>query len=211
MFTIDHYLSQSIKIEIQSFIDTAYKKNKSPSILLPQISSSFPAIRSIIIDMQNPKFLNFSIQSYNPMFLLNDEHVICQYGKIFNKSIFSQNELAKLQNIDFKEAPHEKNIKLLIIFFKSLQNYIVQNFSIQWVDKHTILLHQKKDPYLYFLVGYDTTLTSNDIGKCQNLRGQISDTPCKDKRGKSCGHSKTWVCDLRFAEQIVLFSTNKGG
>ncbi|MBV8661216.1 MAG: hypothetical protein JO129_03680 [Candidatus Dependentiae bacterium] len=209
-FVIDRFFSRSMQFEIKDFIDKAYKKQKSPSNLLPKIESHFPAVKSIVIDMQNPEYLNFSIQAYHPIFLINNEQVVCEHGKIFQKLIFAQNELEKLENISFNDTPTSKNINLLMIFFNSLTDNFLKDFSIRWIDKHAIWLDQKQGQELSLLVGYHVTPTQNDIMQCRNLRGQISDKPCKDKRGRPCKNNMTWVCDLRFDQQIILFSTNKG-
>lgn len=210
VFIIDRLFSRSMQTDIRGFIDKAYKKNKSPSHLLPRIEAHFPAIKSVIIDMQNPEILNFAIQAYQPVFLLNNEHVICQYGKMFDKTIFADHELAKLENIVFDGAPTPKSVGRLMTFVASLTDPILKDFSIRWVDKHAVWLDQKHGQDLSLLVGYDTVPNQHDVMQCRNLRGQISDKPCKSKRGKPCKNNTTWVCDLRFNQQIVLFSTNKG-
>lgn len=242
VFVIDHSFSRSMQIEIKNFIDNAYKKNKSPSNLLPKIESHFPAIKSVVIDMSSlvsssaatsacvstgscpkedaSKALNFTIQAYQPVFLLNDEHVVCQHGKMFSKATFAQDQLAKLENISFDGAPTPKKVDLLMTFFESLMNSsdvssagkdsILKDFSVRWIDKHAIWLDSKQGQDLSLLVGYNIVPTQRDVMQCRKLRGQIADKPCKDKRGKPCKNNMRWVCDLRFDQQIVLFSTNKG-
>jgi|GEM_PF-1188202 len=213
-FVIDRFFSRSMQNDIKKFIDKAYQNNKSPSNLLPRIESHFPAIKSVVIDMQNPEVLNFSIQSYKPIFLINDEHVVCQHGKMLEKKIFASGELKKLESIAFNEAPAPKKVDRLVNFFNSLTDPILKDFSVRWVDKHAIWLDQKeghgraKD--LSLLVGYDFVPNQRDVKQCRNLRGKISDKPRKDKRGRPIKDNITWVCDLRFDQQIVLFSTNKG-
>ncbi|MBP6870252.1 hypothetical protein KBC04_05190 [Candidatus Babeliales bacterium] len=207
VFVIDKLFSKPMQLQIKAFIDDAYKKSKSPSHLLPHIESTFPAIKSVVIDMQNPEFLNFTIQTYQPIFLLNHEHVVCQYGKLFDKQIFSQAILATLENISFEGAISQKNVDRIMQFFELLTDPILKDFSIRWIDKHAIWLDQKVGQDLSLLVGYEHIPTLQDIAQCRNLRGQISDTPCKDKKGKPCKNSLKWVCDLRFDQQIVLFST----
>jgi hypothetical protein len=214
VFVIDHIFSPAVQLEIKNFIDQAYKKNKTPFGLLPKIESHFPAVKSVIIDMVNPDSLHFTIQSYHPIFMINHEHVVCQQGKMFPISIFAQDQLKKLENISFDGVPTPKNVDRLITFYTSLQDPILQDFSVRWIDKHAIWLDQKEHKSLgkdlSLLVGYQTIPNRNDVRECRNIREQISDKPCKDKRGKSCKHNITWVCDLRFDRQIVVFSTNKG-
>ena len=212
IFVIDRLFARSMQLEIKDFIDAAYKKNKNPKNLLPKIESHFPAIKSVVIDMQKEESLNFTIQAYHPIFLINNEHVVCQYGKMFAKAIFAQDELSKLENISFDDAPTPKKVELMAKFFESLTDKIFEDFSIRWIDKHAIWLDQKqgKGQDLSLLVVYDTVPRNSDIAQCRDLRGQIIDKPCKDKRGRPLKNNTTWVCDLRFDQQIVLFSTKKG-
>ncbi len=210
-FVIDHFFSHATQLEIKNFIDQAYKKSKNPTNLLPKIESHFSAIKSVVIDMQNPETLKFTIQSYHPVFLLNNEHVICEQGKLLSKAIFDPKALTNLENIVFEGVPVPKSVNRLMNFFESLTNYaVVQDFSVRWIDKHAIWLDQKKGQDLSLLVGYDLVPNKHDVARCRDLRGQIIDKPCKNKRGRPCKNNMTWVCDLRFDQQIILFSTNKG-
>jgi hypothetical protein len=210
VFIIDRLFSKTMQFEIKDFIDQAYKKSKNPSNLLPHIESKFPAIKSIVIDMHNPELLNFTIQTYQPLFLINDEHVICQGGKIFEKSIFADYQLYTLQNIVFDDVPTPKNVDRLIHFFERVTQPVLQDFSIRWINKNTVWLDRKQGQDISLLLGSEGIANIHDIEQCQNMRAQITDPPCKDKRGKPCKNKVTWVCDLRFDQQVVLFSTNKG-
>ena len=210
-FSIDSQFSQSIKAEIKSFIDAAYKQSKNPSNLLPSIESKFPSIKSIIIDMQNPEQLSFAIQAHQPMFMLNNSLVVCQQGQLFEKSVFANNVISKLENVTYDGRLHQKDIDRLMNFVDSLSDPILKDFSIRWLGKYNVWLDQKQGDDLSLLVGYTFPPTMSDIAECRNLRGQVVDAPCKNKKGKPCKNNITWVCDLRFDQQIVLFSTNKGG
>jgi len=211
VFTIDDAFARAKKIEIKSFIDSAYKKNKNPRNLLISLESHFPDIKSVIIDMQKSESLHFTIQAHQPIFLLNNAQVICQHGKSFDMHVFNQKHLKKLENISFDGAPTFKNIDRIIRFFESLKDPVLHDFSIRWVSKHAIWLDSKNEEDLSLLVSYEYPPTSSDVQECRKLRAEIKDKPCKDKRGKPCKRNMTWVCDLRFDQQIVLFSTNKGG
>ncbi len=214
VFSLDQAFSSDLQIDIKNFIDQAYAKNKNPSGLLPAIQERFAAIKSVIIDMHDPEVLTFSVQAYHPIFTINNEHVICQQGNMLPIAVFANFQLQKLENIVFDDVPTPKNIDRLVMFFNLVDQSIFKEFSVRWVDQYSIWLDQKEENQakkdLAVLVGYDTIPNKNDVMQCQNLRKGISDKPCKDARGKPCKHSITWVCDLRFDRQIVLFSTNKG-
>lgn len=210
-FTFDSHFSRATRLEIKSFIDAAYKKSKNPCNLLPSIEREFVMIRSIVIDMQNPEQLNFTIQSYHPLFLLNDSLIVCQQGRLFEKHIFAHDVVRNLENISYQGSLHKKDIDRLMKFVALVPDHIFKEFSIRWLDKNNVWLDQKEGQDLSLLVGYALPPTATDIAECRNLRGQVVDKPSKDKRGKPCKNNTTWVCDLRFDQQIVLFSTNKGG
>jgi len=210
-FSFDHNFSRAMQLEMKSFIDDTYKKNKKPSNLLSLIEQKFSSIRSIIIDMNNPEQLHFTIQSYQPLFLLNDSFVVCKQGQLFEKNIFAHDVINALRNIKYDGSFHKKDIERLMKFITSLSDPILQDFSIRWLGKHNVWLDQKQGKDLSLLVGYALLPKNKDIAECRKLRGQIVDKPCKDKQGKPCQQNITWVCDLRFDQQIVLFSTNKGG
>jgi len=209
-FSIDRLFSRPMQLEIKTFIDAAYKKDKNPSNLLQKIESHFSAIKSVVIDLQNPEVLNFSIRAYQPIFLLNHTTVVCQQGLLFQKNTFARGVLEKLENITFDGVISSKNIDRLLNFFDVVTDHIVQDFSIRWINKNAIWLDQKQGQDLSLLVGYDTIPTSNDIEQCRHIRGQVVDKPCKDKKGRPIKNNIRWVCDLRFDRQIILFSTNKG-
>ncbi|MGZ6251309.1 MAG: hypothetical protein ACXWL2_04730 [Candidatus Chromulinivorax sp.] len=229
IFVIDHFFSKTKQLEIKKFIDTAYKKNKIPSKILPVIERHFPEIKAIVVDMQNPQEVKFSIRAYHPYFLLNNDQVVCQFGKLFPQSFFAPDQLANLENIEFSGKISTKNIERLMHFFEKLTGVsdkvyttsfvltpkiqgILQNFSIRWVDKYAIWLDlkqsKKQGKDIALLVSYDHVPTEEQVAECQSLREQIVDKSCDNKKSKKCASSKQWVCDLRFDQQIVLFSKN---
>ena len=210
-FTFDRNFSDAMRSEMRSFIDEAYQKNKKPSNLLPSIEDKFSSIKSIIIDMHKPEQLNFTIQSYQPIFMINNSLVVCKQGQLFEKTIFANDVIAKLENVSYDGPLHQKDIDRLMKFVASLTDPILKEFSVRWIGKHNVWLDLKQGDDLSLLVGYTLPPTMQDIAECRKLRGQVIDTPCKDTRGKPCRKNTSWVCDLRFDQQIVLFSTNKGG
>lgn len=211
LFTLDHLFSKSMQADIKDFIDKAYKKNRVPSDLLPMIESYFPSIKSIVIDMQNPEFLHFKIQAYEPIFLLNNQFVVCSLGNLFSLDVFSQEYVSSLENIFFQEPLTPVNIDLLVKFYESCPPDVLKNFLIRWVNKHTIWLDEKKALEWSMLVTSDFILTLQDVSWCRMVREQIINSSCTNKLSKVSKHKMGWVFDLRFDQQIVVFSTNKGG
>ncbi len=205
-FTIDGTFSDELQHRIKLFIDTAYKKNKNPSGLLQSLESKFLQISSIVIDMHHQEQIHFKVQSRQPLFLV-DTMVICSDGSIFDKQNFSSHALANLYTISFQGELNEKVIRLLIKFYEKIPAIIIQDFSVRWLDQHAIWLDQKTGQQLSLLVDYESIPTQKDIEQCRQIRGQIVQKPCKTKKGKACKEVVSWVCDLRFDHQIVLFST----
>ena len=91
----------------------------------------------------------------------------------------------------------------------SAKGYVGHSKASNFAKATSDAMADKQD--LALLVGYDTVPNDHGIKACRQLRSQIVEKPCKDKRGRPCKKDQvTWVCDLRFDQQIVLFSTNKG-
>lgn len=211
LFTLDHLFSKSMQADIKDFIDETYKKNRVPSDLLPMIESCFPSIKSIVIDMQNPEFLHFKIQAYEPIFLLNNQFVVCSSGNLFSIDVFSQEYVSSLENIVFQQPLTPVNIDLLTKFYQSCPLEILKDFLIRWVNEYTIWLDEKKTLEWSMLVSSEYILTLQDVSWCRMVREQIINSYCKNKLSKLSKSNIAWVFDLRFDQQIVVFSTNKGG
>ena len=203
-FEFDDSLSFFARKSIQTFIDAQYKKDKNPQKLLSSVEENFPYVKAVTVDMNNPDFFQCIIQVYNPLFLLNGESVICQGGRLFDKDIFSKEFVGGLENILFTFPLGKKDLKQLSHFVESLPVELLQNFSIRWLGKNSIWLDQKEGLSLSLLVGHSFVPTMDDVNQCRLIKEQITD------KTKKMAANKTWVCDLRFAQQIVLFSKNKG-
>jgi len=211
VFTIDKLFCRAQRLEIKAFIDAAYQKNKNPSSLLPAIEHHFSQIKSIVIDMHNPESLHFTIQAFQPICLVNDQMVICQYGKLFDKKIFDWSVLKKLENISFAGTLSDKNSRRIVDFFNTMPIAVTQEFSIRWIDKDAIWLDSKVDKNFSLMIGLDIVIQPEDIAQCKRLVGAMQEQSYTDRRGKIVKKIERWVCDLRFDRQIILFSTNQRG
>jgi len=204
IFTIDTMFCRAKRLEMKAFIDAAYQKNKTPTSLLPAIEHHFSEIKSIIIDMQDPESLHFTIQAYQPICIINDSLVICQYGKQFDKKIFDWKVLKNLENISFDGALSDKNSRRIVDFFTTMQDPIVKEFSIRWIDKDTIWLDSKKDKNFSLMIGCNQPLSWQNVAECKQLVSEMQKQSYTDKRGKIVKKIERWVCDLRFDRQIIL-------
>lgn len=211
-FFIDSVLSSSVQKDIQQFIHSEYKVTKKSHQLLAKIEAQFPVIKAITIDMQHSEQARFTVQAYQPLFLINNKQVVCQYGKIFDKDIFQSNIIARLQDLTFEDKISQKNIQQLVLLLEQIQNVdrnqLLHDFSIRWANKHEVWFDQKnnQEKRLSLLIKHDKIPTLEQVEECRLLREQIIDRSCQDKRGKSCKKNKAWICDLRFDQQIIFFA-----
>lgn len=203
-FTIDAAFSKSYQYEIKQFIDGQYQKTKDPKGLLISVESQFDGVKAISVNMNNPDFLQFNVRSYKPLFMLNDRQVACQEGLVLDKSIFSVDQLAQLESIEYKLPEGALDLQKLTRFVESIDPEIIRKFSIRWLGKHQVWLDQKEGSDLALLVSYTIMPTLHDVKDCLHIKNQMQE---QDKKQKDI----TWVCDLRFGKQIVVFSTKKGG
>jgi hypothetical protein len=197
--------------EITSYINKAYKKRKHPTGLIAKIEARFPAVRSIVIDMQQLDVLKFTIQAHVPLCLINDLYVISHTYKCFKKDIFDEKILMQVPRLEYQGPLHKKNIIQIAQFYESVEPCIIKDFHICIVDLHTIWFHSKYDQNLSLLANYRTVPSLLDIVECKKLYEQARQQPYKDKRAKVCNAQSGWVCDIRFDRQIVLSAKEKRG
>lgn len=202
-FTIDNNLSRSEHVAIKSFIDGCYKKDKDPSHLLVKIEENFPSIKSITVDMDDPDFLRFTIHGYRPLFVLNENLIVCEQGKVFEKNIFAIDVIAQLKAVVFTLKQGKNDIQKLASFVDVVSSRILESFYIRWLGKHRVWLEQKGEKQLALLVDHLHVPTIGDVEQCEKIKSQMYDASKKRK-------NITWVCDLRFKDQVVVFSTKKG-
>lgn len=202
-FTFDENLSLYQQTMIKQFIDACYKEDKNPQGLLSKIEEKFPIVESVRVDMNDPDLLQFTIHAYRPLFVLNDHLVICQGGHMFEVKQFAKNVIADLKAAVFTLKQGKNDIKKLANFVDKVSSDVLEKFHIRWLGKHNVWLEQKEHKDLALLVDYSYLPTIGDVGQCEAIKNQMYDASKKHKQA-------TWVCDLRFEGQVVVFSKKKG-
>jgi hypothetical protein len=202
-FSIDDAFSSDYKQKIKLFIDQQYQQSKDPQSIILNIEQSFNGVKAVCVDMNDLETLRFSIAAYNPLFLLNNQHVVCQTGLLFEKDMFDKTRVDTLEQVTYQMEPGVHDMKKLAYFIESLDADIVHNFAIRWLGKHQVWLHHKQQKDFAMLARDRQRLTKDHINQCFKIKDQV-------QSNISTRRDIKWVCDVRFDKQIVVFSTKRG-
>lgn len=192
-FFIDQDLSSDFKKNIENSIQAAYSLSKNPQEVMDQATAQFSEIASMKVQICQSDKICFYVDACDPVFLLNNEFVVCGNGTKTVKNNFS---LAIVQALVQVSCEHENNLKLMIDFVTALPEKFKQEFLIEWVDQDNITLQPKDGKNCILHVSAQAVPSLSDLQACQKI-AQASQTKSKTKK-------KRMVYDVRFKNQIIV-------
>ena len=193
VFFIDQDLSTDFKKNIENSIQAAYVQSKNPQEVMDQATAQFPEISSMKVQICQSDKICFYVDACDPVFLLNNEFVVCGNGIKTVKNNFSLEIVQSLVQVSCK---NDQDLKLIIDFVVALPEKFKQEFLIEWVDQHDIILHPQDGKGCMLQVSVDMVPSLSDLQSCQKI---VQAATFKSKTKK-----KRLVCDVRFKNQIIV-------
>lgn len=207
-FFIDHDFSKNFSTDIQSSIQDAYRLSKNPQEVIDQITKSFNEIACMKVQICQSDKICFYVDASDPVFLLNQEFVVCQNGAKVCKDHFSSKIIQSLVQVSSSKDSDAKEfgspidvgnnncLQQIIDFVTALPEKFRQEFLIVWLDKNDIVLQPKNDKDCILQVSVDMIPSLQDLQDCQKI---VQTLALKTKNKK-----KRMVCDVRFKNQIIV-------
>lgn len=193
VFFIDQDLSSDFKKNIENSIQAAYSLSKNPQEVMDQATAQFPEISSMKVQICQSDKICFYVDAADPIFLLNDEFVVCGNG---TKSLKDHFSLEIVQNLVPVSSKNDLELSAIINFVVALPEKFKQEFLIEWVDQDNIILHPKDDKDCILQVSAQAVPSLSDLQSCQKI-AQAASTKSKIKK-------KRMVYDVRFKNQIIV-------
>ncbi len=193
VFFIDQGFSSEFKNNVQELMQSVYAHSKNPQDVMNQATKNFPEIGSMKVQICQSDKICFYVDASDPIFLLNNEFVVCGNSTCVFKDHFSSDIVEKLVQVSSK---NHVDLSVIIDFIMALPEKIKQEFSVEWLHSYDIILHPKNSNDCRLQVSTDMVPTLQDLGSCQNI---VQSAVAKSKSKK-----KRMMCDIRFKNQIIV-------
>lgn len=205
--TADTILSQTTKDQVNSFIaqEINCKKTAAHSIAT-KLKHQFPYIQSIDISRLATQTVHIKIHTYNPLFIVNGNQILLESGICEPKNRFSENSIASLATININSSAIIDNHlnQSCYTCLAKLSPHILKTYTLNWINACEIWLKNKKQPRFALLCDTNTIHDEHKITLGTSLEHEIV-----SKKAFNYNTIKIWVADIRFDNQIVIFS--RGG
>jgi len=169
-----------------------------------KIKNSFPFIKNISCAQLPTKELIITLEPYEPLYVINNDLILIESGNIVSKNMYDEIVYKELVNITYEQPLHTSVNKSCFTCLNSLNRSIFDAYDLTWTDDNEILLIDKKHRRFAIYTDMHSLEDLQKINHCSSLKTKITET-----KEFSLEKRKIWFADIRFDNQIVIFS--RGG
>jgi hypothetical protein len=208
-FTFDSYLAPSVGASIEHLVrsDPAVIK-QSYKQLCDRLQKEFPCIDTIKVQFVAPGTLHLDISTAQPLLAINNTHIVTAAQTLISRTFFYPYHTQFLPSITVTsqalEDPYQKSE--LATSAPSMSR-ICKNYAVQWLDSTRIILTHKEYPAFSVLCSSTTLPHDTLLAECHKLEQKHAQALGTGPGNKT---PKTYVADVRFNKQIIMFSTQGG-
>lgn len=192
VFFIDSNCSDTSKQSMTDCMQSAYEQSKNPEQVISTINHKFPEISEMKVQICQSDKICFYVDLSKPIFLWNEQFVICDNHVLVEKTKFMP---AVLQDLITISGDKNSDHALLIIFVKNLPSIVVKNFSIEFKNDHELILVAKHRSDYSLVMCVDQKISDAKILEIEFIVDQHKQLKTKKKR---------YICDIRFKNQIII-------
>jgi hypothetical protein len=183
------------------------------------ICEKFPSIGCHILSQDAAGVVTVRVDPVKAQCLINTEFVLSQDGHLFKKNLFAESVIGGLVDL---LVPHLDScctkacamenkewigtlLPDLCTTVRTLSGDLFQRYNVSCRNQGSWLLHDKQEQRFAILFHGTKIPDEKVIAMCNKLKGTL------DTRGAlTATNTTSWVADVRFENQIVLFR-NAGG
>jgi len=204
--TADQILSKEGLSAIATFIkeETDYKKS-SLAIIAYKLKAAFSHINHIAISHISKKLV-INVQPHKPRFVINADKVLLESGKVKPRSLFNNDILLTIPLLTISEsACHIDNLSAdCFNALNTISPVLLEQYNLCWENEREVWLTDKKKPHFTILTDSHSITHQQKLDVCGILKKTI-----ESRKDFSRRKSTVWVADIRFDNQVIIFS--RGG
>lgn len=197
--SLDPLLNATVSNDLKKQITQDLITPRNLKCYVQELKEQYPFINKIQITLPTAQRAHITVSTVYPLFCVNKQHVLLTNGLLVNRNIYNEEITKSLYAIQLIPS----QVDSTVLRWLMRQNFAVMNaFTISIKSPHEIVL-QTLDTHDQIICSTDLIITDQIITQALNL--------CHEHRQQTVAKKLQdgWICDLRFAGQIVLYK-NKG-
>lgn len=210
MFHVDDNWSRSFQEAIIHSITDCYESSKNPDTVISKMTTDFPEIGSVQAQVCSSDKICFHVDGVQPVFLLNDMHVVGTTGHMSNKDDFSEEVRCTLPSLVSQQLDE---LPQMVHFVQKLSPEITSSHTMTWQSVDTIVLSSRDIPEMQCVTCTSRVPLAADVQRCHELYQELLASQ-KTKKTLSSGLTRgssnknalkhMMVYDIRFKNQIIV-------
>ncbi len=205
---IDKHFSESMHASIVAFLhERDDVKIMKPSDMFTCLRQQFPSIKSIAVDYNASKVLDITIKAAQPVLGLNDQNVLTENGCIVERHLFEKNYIASLNtvNVGDKALAEKQLSESFQEYVRCLPVHFFDQYKVSWLSEREVWLQDKNQKKFSLLCSAEVIPNKQMMDYADHIKESLMQRGAFAQQG-----TRKWIADMRFANQIVVFS-GKGG
>jgi len=199
----DAAFSKIVQTNITDYIqNNELLKASSLSVLNDQIKKQFSCIASITSELYAPGVVQVCVQAVKPVLSVNQSFVLSHAGDCFSKELFTPVSVKQLPDLTVRAVGDNDISAGLRRASAVLSSSLFDTHAVVWESDHAAYLHDKQDPWFAIICSAESLPNDQMLSKCEQLKKDLS---VKKRMSQDC-----WVADVRFDNQIVVYSEKRG-
>ncbi|TET05876.1 hypothetical protein E3J79_03740 [Candidatus Dependentiae bacterium] len=171
-----------------------------------QLKDTFPFIKVVTIAHLATGTVAIHLTIYKPIIRINNNLVLLESGVLELQQLFKYDIIASLPTVSVHESVCTDS-RLTSDFYtclSAISPHLFKEYEINWHNKHELWLTDKNQHSFKILCDIYSISNEQKLRLCKKLKEEI-----KGKKEVLLNKSKTWIADIRFDNQIIVFS--RGG
>lgn len=198
MFHVDDHWSLSFQESIIRSITNSYESSKNPDDVISKMTTEFPAIDSVQAQICSSDKICFHVDGLQPVFLLNDIHVVVASGHVSSKTDFAPEVQAALPCLASQSLD---DVADMVHFVQQLPSEITRPYTMLWRNPDTIILSARDATNMQCVTCTSRVPVAADVQRCHELYQELlASMPTKKSKKKMMEY------DIRFKNQIIVRS-----
>lgn len=199
---VDPVCSPNMHHVINSHITNIPGHAFSAPAVFQQLKAKFPTINRFSTQLLPSGTMYCQVDADKPLVTINERSIITKSGIVGDSSLYATHRVARLYNIHC-DAPQTLDVHSARCI-EQIPVAILSRYHVQWISECELVLQDKNDPTFSIMCTAHMLPDVSMIDQCRL---------CKDAcaaQGPSRRMQLSWIADVRFNQQIVIYA-QKGG